>query len=49
MRHQTASARVRELVLAGLIEDTGKRRKTRSGRGARVYGLNGSTTDDAKA
>lgn len=37
LRHQTASARVRELVLGGLIFDTGKRRITRSGRGARVY------------
>lgn len=37
MRHQTASARLRELVLGGFIEDTGTRRKTRSGRGAVVY------------
>ena len=37
MRHQTASARVRELVLAGRISDTGRTRKTRSGSGARVY------------
>lgn len=37
LRHQTASARVRELALAELIFDTGQRRRTRSGRGARVY------------
>ena len=36
-RHQTISARVRELSLAGLIADEGGRRKTRSGRKARVY------------
>lgn len=37
LRHQTASARVRELVLTGFIEDTGQRRLTSSGRPARVY------------
>jgi hypothetical protein len=37
LRHQTASARVRELALEALIFDTGRRRSTRSGRGARVY------------
>lgn len=37
MRHQTASARVRDLVLAEKIMDTGKTRKTRSGSSARVY------------
>src|SRR5262245_12590037 len=37
LRHQTASARVRELSLGGFIFDTGKRRPTRSGRGARIY------------
>lgn len=37
MRHQTVSARIRDLVLDGLIFDTEARRKTRSGRGARVY------------
>jgi hypothetical protein len=37
LRHQTASARVRELALGGLIFDTGQRRSTRSGRSARVY------------
>jgi hypothetical protein len=35
--HQTASARIRELCQAGLIEDTGLRRLTRSKRSARVY------------
>jgi hypothetical protein len=37
LRHQTASARIRELVQAGKIYDTGLRRDTRSGRKARVY------------
>src|SRR4249919_1949633 len=37
LRHQTASARVRELALGGVIFDTGERRPTRSGRPARVY------------
>jgi hypothetical protein len=36
-RHQTVSARVRELVLSGDIHDTGDRRPTRSGRNARIY------------
>jgi hypothetical protein len=36
-RHQTISARIRELVNEGRIIDTGERRPTRSGRGARVY------------
>lgn len=35
--HQTISARRRELVIAGLVVDTGKRRKTRSGRKATVW------------
>ena len=35
--HQTASARVRELVLQKRIADSGAKRKTRSGRGAVVY------------
>jgi predicted transcriptional regulator len=39
LRHQTASARIRELVQMGLIYDTGARRKTRSGRAARVYSV----------
>ena len=37
MRHQTASARIRDLFLDNLIFDTGVRRKTSSGRTARVY------------
>jgi hypothetical protein len=37
LRHQTASARIRELVLDGFIYDTGARRQTRSRRSARVY------------
>lgn len=37
LRHQTASARIRELVLIGKIFDTGWRRLTRSGRKARIY------------
>ena len=37
MKHQTASARIRELVKAGLLEDTGKRAKNTTGRTARVY------------
>ena len=37
MRHQTASARIRELIIAGEIIDTGDRRATRSKRGARIY------------
>jgi hypothetical protein len=34
MMHQTASARVHELAWAGLIRDSGRQRKTRSGRAA---------------
>jgi hypothetical protein len=37
LRHQTASARRRELVLAGLIVDSGRKRATRSGRMAVVW------------
>lgn len=37
--HQTASARRRELVLAGLVYDSGERRKTRTGRSAAVWRL----------
>jgi predicted ArsR family transcriptional regulator len=35
--HQTASARLKGLSDKGLIRDSGARRKTRSGRAARVY------------
>lgn len=37
IRHQTVSARVRELYLAGWIYRTDRQRKTRSGRFAIVY------------
>ncbi len=37
MRHQTASARRRELVLQGRIQDSDRRRKTSSGRPAAVW------------
>jgi len=36
-RHQSISARIRELVQLGHIVDSGRRRKTRSGRNAAVY------------
>ena len=36
-RHQTVSARFRELELKGLIVKTQRKRATRSGRAARVY------------
>lgn len=36
-RHQTVSARRRELVLQGLVKDSGKRRDTSSGRSAAVW------------
>ena len=39
MRHQTCSARIRELVLKDRILNSGDRRKTRSGRNAIVYVL----------
>ncbi|MCK5550627.1 MAG: hypothetical protein KAI41_08855 [Hyphomicrobiaceae bacterium] len=37
MRHQTASARRRELVLQGRIEDSERRRPTSSGRPAAIW------------
>lgn len=37
MPHQTISARITELMIEGKIRDTGVRRKTRTGRTARVY------------
>jgi hypothetical protein len=37
MRHQTASARIRELAQEGSLSDTGDRRPTRSGAAARIY------------
>ena len=36
-RHQNAGARITELRASGLIADSGRRRATWSGRGARVY------------
>jgi len=36
-RHQTVSARRRELVMLGLVVDSGKRRETSSGRAATVW------------
>ena len=36
-RHQTVSARRRELVLLELVKDSGERRKTSSGRSATVW------------
>jgi len=35
--HQTLSARRRDAVLAGLIKDSGEKRKTRTGTPARVW------------
>ena len=37
MRHQTASARIRELVLKGYVRASEKCRRTRSGRAATVW------------
>jgi N6-adenosine-specific RNA methylase IME4 len=37
MQHQTASARIRELVLDGRLADSGERRLTKSGRRAAVW------------
>lgn len=37
MRHQTASARIRELVLSGYLVDSGQRRKTPSNRDAAAW------------
>jgi hypothetical protein len=37
MTHQTASARVHELAKLEAIVDSGRKRKTRSGRGAVVW------------
>jgi predicted ArsR family transcriptional regulator len=44
LRHQTASARVRELVLMGKLRDAGIRRPTRSGRMAAVWCLKETST-----
>lgn len=45
LRHQTASARLRELVLMGRVFDTQHRRPTRSGRKAAVYALRTGNVD----
>ena len=42
LKHQTASARIRELAQKGLIEDSGDRRPTRSGRNAVVWVVAGT-------
>jgi DNA-binding transcriptional ArsR family regulator len=39
LSHQTASARLSEMKKFGLVEDTGERRPTPSGRSAMVYRL----------
>jgi len=39
LRHQTVSPRRRELVLLGAVVDSGRRRRTSSGRTAAVYVL----------
>ena len=41
MRHQTASARMRELKDRNLVVDSGKRRATRSGRQAAIMMIRG--------
>lgn len=47
LRHQTASARVRELALMNKIVNSGKRRKTSSGRLAIVWRVAETTTEVA--
>jgi response regulator of citrate/malate metabolism len=42
LRHQTASARLHELMKLGKIQDSGARRDTRSGRGAIVWRVTGA-------
>jgi predicted transcriptional regulator len=39
LQHTTASARRRELVLKGLVVETGERRTTPSGRSAKAWRL----------
>lgn len=48
MSHQTASARIRDLVKAGAIVDSGQRRPTRSGRKAAVYVVKAPAADPPK-
>lgn len=47
LKHQTASATRRGLVIAGLVWDTGKTRKTRSGRNAIVWALDKPSKENA--
>jgi hypothetical protein len=47
MKHQTVSARIRELVLMNKLYDTGATRFNKSGRRAIVYKLVGATTPTA--
>lgn len=44
LSHQTASARITELSALHLISHSDERRKTRSGRSARVYRIGGGNT-----
>lgn len=37
MRHQTAAARIRDLVKAGILRDSGRTAPTRSGRKAVIW------------
>ena len=39
MRHQTASSAIRRLTIDGVVQWTGERRPTRSGRRALVWGV----------
>jgi hypothetical protein len=45
MLHQTAGARMRGLVLAGLVRDSGRRRLTRNGRPAVVWVAGGGAIE----
>jgi len=48
MKHQTASARRRQLELIGAVEKTTEKRKTRSGRSAFVYRANPTADPNTK-
>lgn len=48
LRHQTASARIRELVLEGRVVDSGTRRTTRSGHSATVWIVSDQTEKPAE-
>jgi len=43
--HQTASARIRELFQRGMVQDSGEKRQTRSGRNAIVWERTGEDYD----